>query len=282
MGPAPSSTPSGALRLAHHYWRAPYVGYPSDPGCDGIDPQTHQPHCESQGQRRMRVTYVTVHSDRVTISTTPPPVVTARNIDSGCPQTLAPRPYTDVPSGSSSARAINCITAWGITTGSGTAQYNPTGLATREQMASFVARLIDATDVELPAASQDFFDDDNTSGHQDNINRLAAAGIVSGTGNRQYSPHANVTRAQMATFLFRAARFVLGHDLPPGQNWFADDTGSPHEHAINADAQAGIATGTGPGAFSPNNPVSRAQMASFLARLADLLVDEGRASPPPA
>ena len=43
-------------------------------------------------------------ADRVTISTTPPPVVTARNIDSACPTTLAPRPYTDVPSGSS-ARA---------------------------------------------------------------------------------------------------------------------------------------------------------------------------------
>jgi hypothetical protein len=147
-------------------------------------------------------------------------------------------------------------------------------------MASFVARLVDATDVALPATGEDFFDDDATSGHQDNINRLAAAGIVSGTGHRQYSPHANVTRAQMATFLFRAARFVLGHDLPPGQDWFADDNGSAHQHSINANAHAGIATGTGPGAFSPTNPVSRAQMASFLARLADLLVDEGRASPP--
>jgi hypothetical protein len=132
----------------------------------------------------------------------------------------------------------------------------------------------------LPAASQDFFDDDNASGHQANINRLAAAGIVSGVAPRQYAPQSQVTRAQMATFLFRAARFVLGQDLPPGQDWFVDDDGSNHQHSINAAAQAGIATGTGPGAFSPSNPVSRAQMANFLARLADLFVDEGRADAP--
>ena len=35
LGPgAPSAfvDAGGSLRLAHHYWRAPHVGYPSDPG----------------------------------------------------------------------------------------------------------------------------------------------------------------------------------------------------------------------------------------------------------
>ncbi len=279
-GPSVFVDHQGSLRLAHHYWRAPHVGYPSDPGCDGIDPETHQPHCESQGQRRMRITHLTVLPDRVTTAT--PPLPPARNIDSACPTTLAPRPYLDVPSGSNAARAVSCMTAWGVTGGSGNGNYNPSGAANREQMASFVARLIDETSTSLPPAGRDFFGDDNSSGHQDNINRLAAAGIVTGIAPGVYAPQATVTRAQMATFLFRAARFVLGQELPGGQEWFADDNGSNHQHAINAMAQAGVATGTGPGAFSPTKPVSRAQMANFLARLADVFVDAGKASPPAA
>jgi hypothetical protein len=275
---------AGALRLAHHYWLAPHVGYPSDPGCDGIDPRTRQPHCTSQGQRRMRVTYVTVQSDRVTISAAPPVTVTARNIDSACPPSLVPRAYADVPSDSTHARAVSCMTAWGVTAGTGPGTYAPTAPVTREQMASFVARLVDATTRDLPPASSapDAFTGDETSGHEGNINRLAAAGIVGGTGGGRYSPQATVSRGQMATFLARAAGYVLGRALPAGADAFGDDNGSAHARNIDAMAAQGIATGTGPGAFSPELGVSRGQMAGFLARLADLAVDDGKASPPPA
>jgi hypothetical protein len=279
-GPSAFVDASGSLRLAHHYWLAPHVGYPSDPGCDGIDPRTQQPSCASQGQRRMRITWVTVQSDRVTITTTPPPVITARDIDSACPRTLAPAIYTDVGSSSPHARAISCMTSWQVTNGTGPGTYSPSAPVTREQMASFVARLIDATDAQLPSGAPDAFGDDEASGHEDNINRLAAVGIVTGTGPGQYSPSGSVPRGQMATFLARAGAFVLGHPLAPGADAFGDDSGSVHEANVNATAAAGIATGTGPGSFSPDQPVSRAQMAGFLARLADLLVDEGRASPP--
>jgi hypothetical protein len=281
-GPSAFVDASGALRLAHHYWRAPHVGYPSDPGCDGVDPDTHQPHCESQGQRRLRIAYVTVQPDRVTVTSTPPPTVAARNIDSACPTTLAPRPYLDVPSGSNSARAISCMTAWGVTGGSGAGNYNPSGVANREQMASFVARLLDRTSTPLPPASRDHFGDDDSSGHQDNINRLATAGIVTGTAPGVYAPQAPVTRAQMATFLYRAADWVLDQAPEPGPDALVDDDGSNHQHSINAMAKQGVATGTGPGAFSPSNPVTRAQMANFLARLADVAVDAGKATPPAA
>ena len=281
-GPTAFVDAGGALRLAHHYWRAPHVGYPSDPGCDGIDPRTRQPHCTSQGQRRMRITYVSVGSDRVTITSSPPVVVPARNIDSACPATLAPRPYTDVPSGSTHARAVNCMTAWQVTSGTGPGTYAPAANVTREQMASFVARLVDATDRDLPPAGAvpDAFTDDESSGHEDNINRLAAAGIIGGTGGGRYSPQSPVARGQMATFLARAAAYVLGRSLPIGSDVFADDNTSIHADNIDAVAAAGIATGTNPGVFSPNATVSRGQMAGFLARLADLVVDDGKARAP--
>lgn len=283
-GPSAFVDRAGALRLAHHYWLAPHVGYPSDPGCDGVDPRTGQPHCESQGQRRMRVAWVTVQPDRVTVWPSSPPVVTARSIDSACPATVPPARYVDVDPGSVHARAISCMTSWRVTNGTATGTYAPTAVVTREQMASFVARLLDATHTGLPPASSvpDAFGDDEGSGHEANINRLAAAGIVSGTEPGRFSPQASVSRAQMATFLVRAAHHALGQPLAPGPDAFGDDGHSVHRANIDAAAGEGIVTGTGPGAFSPELAVSRAQMAGFLARLADLLVDGGKATAPVA
>jgi hypothetical protein len=74
----------------------------------------------------------------------------------------------------------------------------------------------------------------------------------------------------------------MGRPLPIGADAFNDDNGSTHADNIDAVAAAGIATGTGPGAFSPDAGVSRGQMAGFLARLADLVVDDGKARAPAA
>jgi hypothetical protein len=151
-------------------------------------------------------------------------------------------------------------------------------------MASFVARLVERTFRGLPPEAEvpDAFTDDEASGHEGNINRLAAAGIVGGTGGGRYSPLTGVPREQMASFLARAATYALARPIPPGGDAFWDDGGSVHQANIEAMAALGVATGTGPGAFRPEAIVSRAQMAGFLARLADVLVDDGQALPPAA
>lgn len=65
----------------------------------------------------------------------------------------------------------------------------------------------------------------------------------------------------MATFLYRAL------DLQPaGSDYFIDDDNNPHETAINAIAELGVTLGCGGERFCPNDPVMRAQMASFLDR----------------
>jgi hypothetical protein len=98
-------------------------------------------------------------------------------------------------------------------------------------------------------------------------------GVVSGSEGR-YGPNGDVTRAQMASFLMRAAELVAGAPLPTGGNAFGDDNGNLHEDNINRAAAAGVATGTGGTSFTPSGEVSRAQMGSFLARLLALFVDE--------
>jgi hypothetical protein len=75
----------------------------------------------------------------------------------------------------------------------------------------------------------------------------------------------------MAAFLNRAFNFA-----PSSTDPFTDDENSQFEADINAVAAAGITTGTTATTFSPNDPVTREQMAAFLVRalaLADVATD---------
>jgi serine protease len=97
---------------------------------------------------------------------------------------------------------INRLAASGITSGCSATQFCPQGAVTRAQMASFLARALN-----LPAASRDYFVDDNGNKHEANINRLAQAGITSGCSlPNSFCPDGVVTREQMAAFLHRAFR----------------------------------------------------------------------------
>jgi hypothetical protein len=87
--------------------------------------------------------------------------------------------------------------------GAAVSRYCPGETLTRGQMASLLARAL-----ELPAAAVDAFSDDDGTEHEDNINRLAAAGITLGTSPGRFGPGAGVTRAQLASFLVRALTSV--------------------------------------------------------------------------
>ena len=164
---------------------------------------------------------------------------------------------------------IEAVSGAGITTGctAGRRTYCPGTTVSRGQMASFLARALD-----LPAASRDHFVDDAGTAHEDNINRVADAGITLGDASGQYRPNAPVLRGQMASFLVRA--FELGASTA---NRFTDDDGTPHERNVDAVADAGITTGCGGTRFCPGQPVTRAQMATFLGRALGL----PQQTPPP-
>ncbi len=93
---------------------------------------------------------------------------------------------------------------------------------------------------------------------------LSSTGITTGTGVGEFSPDAPVSRAQMATFLWR----YRGSPSGAPQSAFVDvPRASYYARPVDWLAQQGITTGTGFGRFSPDDPVNRAQMATFLWRL---------------
>jgi hypothetical protein len=111
------------------------------------------------------------------------------------------------------------------------------------------------------------FLDDDTSIHQGAIEAIAAAGITFGCNppdNTLYCPGEPVSRGQMAAFLARA----LGLDAA-AQPRFADTASSIFAAEVDRIAAAGITFGCNPpdnDRFCPDRPVTRAEMAAFLAR----------------
>ena len=109
--------------------------------------------------------------------------------------------------------------------------------------------------------------------HEGAIEALAATGITRGCRKNYYCPVEEVTRAQFASLLVRAFP-----DLVPdnAEDFFDDDDASAHQGAINRLASAGITVGCGPRRFCPGESLTRAQMATPLARALPSLVSATR------
>lgn len=207
--------------------------------------------------------------------------------------------FTDI-GGNIHEFTINCIVWYEVARGTSATTYSPANPVGRDQMASFIAQLIDYADVNgsgatldpAPAGNQFPCDLTNSNLHFANIQRLAAEGIISGTGSSSagacYNPSGAVSRAQMATFIKNAQDFINTTNVGPiAEDYFVDDDSDTHENNINIIADEQIARGTGVDAnnealYSPGANVSRAQMATFLANKLQVLVAAGTTEPPPA
>ena len=115
-----------------------------------------------------------------------------------------------------------------------------------------------------PAAEQSPFRDVSASDYYyDAVKWAAEEGITSGTSADLFSPSAPCTRAQMVTFLWRAA----GSPSVGGTLTFTDvSEDAYYAPAVRWAASVGVTSGTGAGRFSPDDPCTRGQMAAFLYR----------------
>ena len=107
--------------------------------------------------------------------------------------------FADVPTGKWYTEPIlNCVNA-GVITGYSDKKFGPSDNVTREQASVILAK---AFDVEKASGRTSFADDANISGWAvGSVKAMAAKGLVSGTGNNQFSPKAKVTRGQICTMI---------------------------------------------------------------------------------
>lgn len=110
-----------------------------------------------------------------------------------------------------------------------------------------------------------FADVTNSAYYVDAVEWMLKREVTQGTTETTFSPNLNCTRAQIVTFLWRAA----GSPEPKGTADFADvSAGSYYAKAVAWAVENGITGGTGDGLFSPNATCTRAQSAAFLYRAA--------------
>ena len=124
-----------------------------------------------------------------------------------------------------------------------------------------------ASQPQLPGtASGNFTDVNSGASYADAVAWAVAQGVTNGTGDgTTFSPADTVTRAEAMTFLWRAA----GSPAPQNtSDRFTDvPTNEYYSDAVAWAVENGITEGTGDGTtFSPDAPVTNAQMLAFLAR----------------
>lgn len=203
---------------------------------------------------------------------TPPP-----DLAVVCPE--APRPtFRDVAG--EHAAAIGCLEHLGLTSGSADrSRFEPQRPVTRAQMASFLDRFVTLVDGSQLPAGPDRFGDDDGDVHEPAIDRLAAVAIVRGIDDSRFAPRRSVSRAQMASFVTRTLDHLDGPpavSLPPAVSAAAfPDAVPPHADAIAALAATGIVQGRADGTYGSSRPITREQMASFLARAAAYAAERG-------
>ena len=189
---------------------------------------------------------------------------------------LEPAGFRDTE-GSFAKEAADCLAHYGITLGTSPETFSPRQPATRRQMALFLARAAGPAGVELPEASdQGFTDLDVGSSSQDAINQLVELGIMDGTSSTTFDPHGPVTLQHMALWL---ARYLSASPTGPGGT-DVDKVEPDDDHftdlssvdfrtraAIRKIYEMGVTQGTSAFTFSPDEEVTRGQLAVFISRM---------------
>ena len=124
---------------------------------------------------------------------------------------------------------------------------------------------VKATFMEDNSVLNFFYDVPNDAYYYEAVKWAAEKGVTSGIGNSLFAPNQPCTRAQIVTFLWRAAGSPVVNYLMP----FTDvDEGAYYAEAVRWAASCGIVTGLTETTFGTDSVCTRAQAAAMIYRCA--------------
>ena len=171
--------------------------------------------------------------------------------------------FTDVAEDAYYAEAVQWAVAEGVTLGTGANTFSPNQTCTRAQIVTFLYRASGS-----PSADDGvpFTDVPKDAWYADAVQWAASAGVTAGTSADTFSPDAPCTRAQIVTFLYRAAGSPSAKD-ESAVNPFTDvPSDAYYADAVQWAVAHGITKGTGAEIFSPDKVCTRAEAVTFLYR----------------
>ena len=172
-------------------------------------------------------------------------------------------PFTDISKNDYFYDAVLWAVKEGITSGTSDTTFSPNVSCNRAQMVTFLWRASGSPEI---GTANPFSDVSSDAYYYDAVLWATGRGITGGTGNGKFSPDAPCTRAQMATFLWRANGSPEVTGTPP----FSDVSSRTYYNAVLWAYEQKITNGTGGGKFSPDAPCTRAQMVQMLKNASDV------------
>lgn len=166
--------------------------------------------------------------------------------------------FGDVESDSFYTEPVQWMVDNGITNGVSPDCFGPDEPVTRGQAAAFMWRMEGSPE---PAGTHGF-GDVVAPWQQDAVSWMADNGITTGTTRTTYSPDDPLTRGQAAVLLHRLA----GSPAAPSPARFPDVVAAWQVAPVGWMLQQGITTGTSWTTFSPNDMVTRGELATFFYR----------------
>ncbi|MBR6826121.1 MAG: S-layer homology domain-containing protein, partial [Oscillospiraceae bacterium] len=171
-------------------------------------------------------------------------------------------PFTDVKEKDYFYDPVLWAVANGITTGTSKTTFSPEKPCTRAQVVTFLWRA--AGSPEPSQTDNPFTDVPAGQYYYKAVLWAVEEGITTGTSKTTFGPDKSCTRAQVVTFLWRAA----GEPAPEkNDNPFTDvPAGQYYYNAVLWAVGKGITTGTSKTTFGPDKPCTRGQIVTFIYR----------------
>ena len=182
--------------------------------------------------------------------------------------------FKDVSSSNWAASAIGYVAGKGLFQGVSDTGFAPQGTMTRGMFVTVLSRL---SGKKAATGTENFTDVKPDQWYADSVGWAANAGIVTGYANKTFDPDQLVTREQMASFLYRYAKWA-GYDVKvasvAGINGFSD-SGKVSPWAKDALIWAvdrGLMSGITGAVLDPQGKATRAQVAVISQRFCDKIV----------
>lgn len=115
-----------------------------------------------------------------------------------------------------------------------------------------------------PGGVSGFGDVPQTSWFADAVRYVTGKSLMNGTSTTAFSPNGNMSRAMLATVLYR----MSGETAEAGSSFGDVSSSAYYAAAVNWASSKGIVNGMGADAFSPNASITREQLAAMLYRYA--------------
>ena len=175
--------------------------------------------------------------------------------------------YADVPENAWYAGAVNTVSARGLMDVRSESHFAPGESLTRAELVTALYRLAGMPAVSAGTA---FPDVPYSSGCYDTVSWAAGAGLVSGMPDGRFAPESGITRAQLATILYRYAvhsgtSVATGSGIGTYADW--RQVGAWCREPLSWAVETGLLHGKSGNRLAPNDVVTRAEGAVFLQRL---------------